>query len=131
MDLDHYYATRIAQERTNHQTSRASVHPTQPRHRPLRAINTHLRAALHILRPAQPTTATPSPAAEQETPYAAQHKRITRPAENPPSPQPDNARSTPLTRDEYLRHIPSTRSVKAFAKRRSGSRRSRTRSNVS
>jgi hypothetical protein len=49
MDLDHYYATRIAQERTNHRLTHNHTNPTPPRTRRPRPITTRLRTALNII----------------------------------------------------------------------------------
>ena len=60
MDLDHYYATRIAQERTNHQPNHIPTNLTRVRTSQRTPITAHLRTfATAIRRPnrrIQPST---------------------------------------------------------------------------
>jgi hypothetical protein len=59
MDLDHYYATRIARERTNHQPTSPAGTPTR-QHQPMGA---RLRAALRAIHlPTTPRHSAPTPA---------------------------------------------------------------------
>jgi hypothetical protein len=59
MDLDHYYATHIAQERTNYQPTNPAWSPSR-RHQP---ISTRLRAAINAIHlPNTPNHSAPTPA---------------------------------------------------------------------